>query len=584
MGLGSSNDWPSFKSGILLVLAVLLANGLISYRALSDLVNNNQRVVHTLHVINELDATLSVMKDAENGQRGYLITRDISYLDGYNRAASEVTPHVEVVSVLTKDNAYQQSRIPTLRHLIQERLAIAENILELEQSGRHQEARRLISSNLGRQKMEEIRQLVSDMRDHEDLLLEARSQASKRGVQQAGVTFTLASLLAVLFVLAFFQEARREVWQKARAADALREREAWLHTTLHSIGDAVIATNEKGEVKFINGVAARLLRRESADVEGKPLAQVFPIFNEITGAPAVNPVANVIQKGASSALSNHTMLQNQQGERIPIEDSAAPILDKDGRVTGAVLVFRDVSHQRRVQEIARTSEKLAATGRLAATIAHEINNPLEAAINLLYLAQGSASMAEIKRYIADADHELSRMAHITQKTLTFSRSSSGATSTNLRHLLGEVTGIYDGRIKSQRIKVEIDCPPNLAITTIKGDLQQIVSNLVANALDALEPGGRLKIKASAEPGGAKVEIEDNGSGIPTQNLDRIFEPFFTTKKDTGTGLGLWVVRDLVDKQGGTISVVSSTDDVHRGTRFSLFLPSLQPEAVRMKAS
>ena len=132
--------------------------------------------------------------------------------------------------------------------------------------------------------------------------------------------------------------------------------------------------------------------------------------------------------------------------------------------------------------------------------------------------------------------------------------------------------------------MEIDCPPDLEITTIKGDLQQIASNLIANALDALEPGGHLKLKAFSEHSGTKLEVEDNGSGIAVENLDRIFEPFFTTKKVTGTGLGLWVVKDLVDQQGGTISVISSTNGTRRGTRFSLFLPSLQPETAHTKAS
>jgi PAS domain S-box-containing protein len=567
-----------------LVLAALAANGLISYRILRQLVSNNQLVVHTLHVINELDATLSALKDAENGQRGYLITADPAYLDRYRQAATEVFARIDRIAGLTVDNQYQQSRIPNLRELIQQRLHISQHSIDLEQGGNPEEARLLVAGNLGREKMDEIRRLVAEMRTHEDHLLEERTEASKRGVQIAGFAFTLASLVAVLFVLAFFREARREVRQRERTAEALRERETWLHTTLHSIGDAVIATNDKGEVKFINEVAARLLRCGSPEVEGKPLPQIFPIFNEITGAPAENPVTSVIQTASISRLSNHTVLRNHHGEEIPIEDSAAPILDRNGNLTGAVLVFRDVSHQRKVEEVARISEKLAATGRLAATIAHEINNPLEAAINLVFLAQQSSSTVEIKRYLSSADHELARMAHVTRKTLSFNRSSSAATPTNLRYLLEEVRGIYDGRIRSQGISVEIVCPLDLEITTIKGDLQQIASNLIANALDALQPGGHLKLKASGELNGAKLEVEDNGLGIALANLDRIFEPFFTTKKDTGTGLGLWVVKDLVEQQGGTIAVISSTNGTRRGTRFSLFLPSLQPETAHTRAS
>src|SRR5262249_3775917 len=141
LGLRRSDNWSSFKGGIVLVLAVLLANGLISYRILRQLVSNNQLVVHTLHVINELDATFSTLKDAENGQRGYLITSDPTYLNRYRQAASEVFAHIDGIGRLTMDNRYQQSQIPTLRELTQQRLAIADQTIELKRLGKPQVAK-----------------------------------------------------------------------------------------------------------------------------------------------------------------------------------------------------------------------------------------------------------------------------------------------------------------------------------------------------------------------------------------------------------------------------------------------------------
>jgi PAS domain S-box-containing protein len=432
--------------------------------------------------------------------------------------------------------------------------------------------------------MEEIRDLIVDMRSHEERLLAQRSQSSRREVVEAGFAFSAAWLFAMVFIIAFFVTAQREVHERARDATIIREQASWLRITLQSIGDAVIATDAAERVTFINRVAEKIIGRASRDCIGKTLFEVFPIYNERTGEPAANPVRAVIERGRITGLANHTTVRNFRGESIPIEDSAAPIFDEVGNVSGVVLVFRDVSQQRRVQEIARTSEKLAATGRLAATIAHEINNPLEAAINLLYLAQNSSSPRDVQQYIANADHELSRMAHVTRKTLAFHRSSSVESPTRMRELLDEVVHIYDRRIETHRIGVKIECPPDLVITTFRGDLVQIASNLIANALDALEPGGDLVIRATAGEQCARLEIEDNGSGIKPENLNRVFEPFFTTKKDTGTGLGLWVVKDLIEKLGGTISVASRAEGPRHGTRFSMFIPSRVKPAVHTKAS
>jgi PAS domain S-box-containing protein len=580
----SANKWPTFRGRMLLALAALLATAIVSYRGLLNLSRDNQLVVHTMQAIGELDATLSAMKDSESGQRGYLITEDPAYLETYDSAVNEIPRHIQQLTTLTRDNAYQQSRIPVLEKLVQQRLETSKLTIALAQAGKRDEARQVIASNLGLWQMEQLRNVISDMRKYEEQLLTQRSQSSRRGVQEAGFAFSAAWLVAMIFTVAFFVTMQREVQERARDAQTIREKEAWLRTTLHSIGDAVIATDAAGRVAFVNSVAEKIIGCASAECVARPLPEVFRIYNEVTGEPANNPVFAVIQRGRIAGLANHTVLRNFRGEDIPIEDSAAPIFDEQGNVTGVVLVFRDVSRQRKVREIARTSEKLAATGRLAATIAHEINNPLEAAINLLYLARSSSSPQEVQQYIANADHELSRMAHITRKTLSFHRSSSVAAPTDLRDLLDEVIAIYEHRIESQHIKLQRDCPSDLVITTFRADLVQIVSNLIANALDALDPGGNLWVRARSDQGGARLEIEDNGSGISPENLDRVFEPFFTTKKDTGTGLGLWVVKDLVDKLGGTISLASRAEGPRHGTRFSLCIPSRTKQIVRTKAS
>jgi PAS domain S-box-containing protein len=564
----------ALTAGVTIIMAVLSVNAVISYLNTRQLVYNNGWVQHTFEVISELDLTLSQLKDAETGQRGYLITHDPVYLEPYDLASAEVSTHIDRVADLTRDNENQQRRIPQLRQLVIERLNIARENIELEKAGRHADAISSVVSKAGKSKMDQVRELVGDMRKEEELLLRERTASSQQSLRRTIVTFVVATFTALIFVLVYYLVARKELSQSIAAARAIKDREAWLHTTLRSIGDAVIATDRRGAVKFLNGVAEKLTGFNSLEAEGMPIAEVFPIFNEVTKQAVENPVEKVLESGIVVGLANHTVLRNRDGHEIPIEDSAAPIMDDDRNISGVVLVFRDVEQQRLAEESARKSEKLAAAGRLAATIAHEINNPLEAITNLLFLARTAESLEDARQYLSSADQELARVAHITRQTLGFVRATAAATETRISALVEEVLMVYSGRIRARQIDVVKDFADDVAITAFRGDLVQIFSNLVANALDAMGSGGTLSLSANATDGGVIFEIQDSGTGISSVNQKRIFDAFFTTKTDVGTGLGLWVVKDLLEKFGGTIEVESSIEPPDQGTRFILFIPSV----------
>lgn len=555
-------------------MAVLFANAVISYQNTQQLVSNNAWVQHTFQVISELELTLSLLKDVETGQRGYLITHDSVYLEPYQQAMSEIGGHVDRVATLTGDNEIQQHRIPQLRQLVAERLNIARENIDLEQNGKHAEAVGSVISQAGKSKMDQVRDLVGEMRNEEDLLLRERVESSHQALRHSIVSFVVATLLALIFVLIYYLVARRELWQSLEATQAIQERESWLHTTLRSIGDAVIATDRKGAVKFLNGVAETLTGFSSHEAEGKPIGEIFPISNEVTKKVVENPVEKVLESGLIIGLANHTVLRHREGHETPIEDSAAPITDEAKNIIGVVLVFRDVTQHRLAQESARKSEKLAAAGRLAATIAHEINNPLEAVTNLLFLARTAESFEEAKQYMSSADQELARVAHITRQTLGFVRATVAASETRISTLLEEVLMVYSGRIRARQIEVVKDFSHDAPITAVRGDLVQVFSNLVSNALDAMGTGGKLSLIAKAADGGVMFVIQDSGSGVTVANRQRIFDAFFTTKSDVGTGLGLWVVKDLLNKFGGTIEVESNTEPPDQGTRFTLFIPSV----------
>jgi two-component system NtrC family sensor kinase len=224
------------------------------------------------------------------------------------------------------------------------------------------------------------------------------------------------------------------------------------------------------------------------------------------------------------------------------------------------------------------SEKLASAGRMAAVLAHEINNPLAAVMNLLFLAQTTAQLPELAhRYVEMADNELKRIAHITRQTLGFYRESSAPTTFLVVTLLNSVIDLLQAKMVSTQVIVESQCDDLLQISAAFGELRQVIANLVLNSLDALGEDGRVTLRAckSRNPldGSSRIRITvaDNGSGISAEVLPRIFEPFFTSKGLTGNGLGLWVGKQIIEKHGGSIWVRSRTCEPH-GTTFSIVLP------------
>jgi signal transduction histidine kinase len=234
----------------------------------------------------------------------------------------------------------------------------------------------------------------------------------------------------------------------------------------------------------------------------------------------------------------------------------------------------------RAQEALIRSEKLAITGRLAASIAHEINNPLEAVTNLLYLMRASPDPQTLDRYLREADQELARVTEITKQTLRFYREPNKLAETDVGSVVESVLALYHSRLRSSNVTVESELPTTaIRVLSSAGELRQILANLIGNAIDAMRLGGRLRIrvsheKASRQDGldGTRLTISDSGPGIPSDLLPRIFEPFVSTKGETGTGLGLWVTHEIVRRNRWRISVRSSTEAAHRGTTFTLQMP------------
>jgi signal transduction histidine kinase len=275
------------------------------------------------------------------------------------------------------------------------------------------------------------------------------------------------------------------------------------------------------------------------------------------------------------ALEETTAL-NPSGP-LDVSLSLTPHLEAPGTLVAFSAIIRDITARKLAARALLQSEKLASVGRLASSIAHEINNPLESVTNLLYILQSRVQDDETRSLVITAQEELARVSHIATHTLRFHKQSSGRTEVGLHALMQSVLGLYRGRLQSSHITVISEVPADTRLTCFEGELRQILVNLVSNAFDAMRSGGtlRLRCRSCTIEGRSRlrISIADNGTGINPSMLEHMFEPFFSTKGAAGTGLGLWITRDLVAKNGGSISLRSSVRPGRSGTVVSMSFPA-----------
>jgi PAS domain S-box-containing protein len=251
---------------------------------------------------------------------------------------------------------------------------------------------------------------------------------------------------------------------------------------------------------------------------------------------------------------------------------AQPLIDAMGKVEHWFGTSTDIDDRKAQENLLLRAEKLAAAGRLAATVAHEINNPLEAVGNLIYLALHEPELPPISRgYLRMANEELRRVGHIVSQTLGFYRESSTPQPVDLSALVNDVLALYQRKLDARQIRVTRNME-SVTVEGVAGELRQVAANLLSNALDAMEPYGVLAVEVRLQREQVRLSISDTGHGIATTLLEHIFEPFFTTKKDAGTGLGLWVVKGIVEKHRGQLDVISSQKEEDHGTAFVMTLP------------
>jgi PAS domain S-box-containing protein len=351
---------------------------------------------------------------------------------------------------------------------------------------------------------------------------------------------------------------------------------ALLSQLIEAIPQMVWVTGPEGQPEYVN---ERWRAFTGTDPEREPfggLGLIHPEDREWVGEVFANALR------AKRRYEMEYRMRHEDGSYRWVLAQAAPIFhplgdateDAQGKVVCWFGTTTDIHEHKTTENLLRRTEKLAAAGRLAATVAHEINNPLEAVSNLLYLSLHEDGLPVVsKRYLRMANEELRRVGHIVSQTLGFYREPGAPQSIDLRALVDDVLALYQRRLEARQIRVTRSVEKSV-VEGVAGELRQVIANLLSNALDAMEPYGVLSIEVRSHKDEVRLSISDTGHGISMPVLQHIFEPFFTTKKDVGTGLGLWVSKGIVEKHQGRLEVMSSQRDEDHGTAFVMTLPRL----------
>ncbi len=391
----------------------------------------------------------------------------------------------------------------------------------------------------------------------------------------------------------------RENRRRREAEENLLRQKEWLRVTLESIGDAVIATDAGGNVVFMNPVAQEYLGWTEQEAAGRPLAGIFHLLNEYSRQRVSDPVAEVLQRGQVVGMANHTILVDRHGHERPIEDSAAPIKDGEGRVLGVIVVFHDVTRQRQAERELREADRRK--DEFLATLAHELRNPLAPIRNALEILKHAPGKTDLSQQAHETmERQLHQMVRLIDDLLDVSRITRG--TLQLRRARVDLASVLYHAIETcrpmadaagQQLIVSLPRDP----LEVDGDsirLAQVFTNLLNNACKFTGRDGRIEVRARREDETVIVSVSDNGPGIPADQLTRIFEMFSQVdstinRSQGGLGIGLTLVKQVVELHGGSVAAQSAGPD--QGSEFIVRLPvvpkqraSVVPPLVEGKAT
>ncbi|MDB6119191.1 MAG: domain S-box, partial [Verrucomicrobiaceae bacterium] len=582
---------PIFEIRSLFILMALVLIGSIgmAYRAGRVTIALAAESQQREGFVNGLEALLSTMKDAETGQRGFLLTGKEDYLDPYTNSLNKV--HQDLATL--RQTAHEirpaaEQELETLEKQAEAKLEELQETVNVRQREGLERALARVNTDEGKRLFDEMRDTVKRLENDENKSIAEADLQINRARAARNLTFACTTLLNLAFLLwAYLKISRGTAVREAAALEIRRQKEV-LATTLSSIGDAVIIADTSSRITFLNGVAEELTGWSSAEAVGQPCANVFNIVNESTRRPVESPVDKVLQTGLIIGLANHTLLIRKDLSEVPIDDSGAPIREPGGQMRGVVLVFRDFSAHKETERALREAKEQverASEGKdlFLAALSHELRTPLSPVLAILSEWQDDSNFpAALKPDLTMIRRNVTLEARLIDDLLDLTRIDRGTLSlnperVNLHDLVTATMTIFEADIQAKRLHIHLDLEASQPWVT--GDpvrLQQVLWNIMGNAVKFTPAHGTLTL-SSRHPSDDTVEIEvtDSGIGLSAQTLENLFSPFYQGgyqegRKFGGLGLGMAISKALIEQHNGLISAESQGSG--QGASFSIVLP------------
>jgi PAS domain S-box-containing protein len=592
-------------------VTVLVAAGIAAYLSVKTLSAASDQLVRSKEISIALEQALSSLRDAETGQRGYLLTGRPAYLAPYAAAVATVNQQLEALRSLSAADTTARARFAEIEQSARAKMEELARTIALREAGQSQAALQVVLTDEGKLAMDRIRNLTEQMQAEEGKhyreYLERERSARTLSLWSGGAVSVLA--IALLLLLGFI--VRRDT-AKVRASeehlattlrsigDAVIATDARGLITLmnpiaesvtgwpaaRSIGDAVIATDARGLITLMNPIAESVTGWPAADARGASLDAVFRIINEDTRSTVESPVAKVLREGGIVGLANHTLLIRRDGTEVAIEDSGAPIFDRHGDMIGVVLVFRDASRERAAERALLEADRRK--DEFLATLAHELRNPLAPIRQAAKVARAPAATPSQVHWAHDViERQVQNMARLLDDLLDVSRISRG--TMEIRKELVELQAVVDAAIEIARPAIEarnhalsVEYPAGTKVYADSLRLAQVIANLLTNAAKYTNPHGQIRVTGQCQDGELILKVSDTGIGISAEMMPRVFEMFVQVKSaldksEGGLGIGLALARGLTELHGGSLEAHSA--GLGSGSTFTLRLPLQQAATV-----
>ena len=569
-------------------LMAILLMGIATTKANRNLLRNRILIEH-------LRETLSDLKDAETGQRGYLLSGDERYLQPYNQALARVQPELTYLAAKAKAGDLSKRDVGHLSQLIADKLAELRQTVNLRRTHDLASALAVVQTDFGKHVMDDIRTLVEQMTAIEESDLAKAHERVDALVQLTRILIALSTLINLAVLFWAYRRIRQESLAREMAAIELGQQKELLEVTLASIGDAIIVTDNQGRITFLNRIAELLTGWKSWEAIKQPCTKVFQIINESSRETVESPVDKVLRLGTIMGLANHTLLIRKDGSEVPIDDSGSPIKEPNGAIRGVVLIFRDFSeHKAAEKQLIQANQALRganqAKDQFLATLSHELRTPLTPVLATLTSWEASDELPA--PFLADVQmlrRNVELEARLIDDLLDLNRIVKGKLALNLElvdahEMVEAVVTMFRSEINAKQLHVSMNLDAGRHY--VKADparLQQVFSNILNNAAKFTESNGHVSITSNdGVEGRINLTFKDDGIGMTPEILARLFQPFEQGKDITnrygGLGLGMTISKALVDVHAGTLTAAS--DGPGRGSSFTVTLPSIQASAMR----